>query len=237
MKSETVLYIGRSIHRADSIADVLQKTYPLRTATSGKAALDVLAQSTVDLVILDAASLRTPGERICRRLLAAMPAQLPLIHILPPHATESALPGTVALKAPVTPRRLLNQIRRALDAADDPAGEVIACGPFSMNVPARLLTAYNGQEVQLNPKLASLVAYFLRHPNQTVERRTLMECVWHTDYLGDTRTLDVHIRWAREALEDYGRHPRHLKTVRGVGYRLEIHDDAPAPLNGRRTKR
>jgi DNA-binding response OmpR family regulator len=72
------------------------------------------------------------------------------------------------------------------------------------------------------PKQALLVETFFRHPGETLARKTLMEKVWNTDYIGDTRTLDVHIRWLRQAIEKDPGSPRYLLTVRGVGYRLEM---------------
>jgi DNA-binding response OmpR family regulator len=64
----------------------------------------------------------------------------------------------------------------------------------------------------------------MQHPGQVVSRRTLMKEIWNTDYLGDTRTLDVHMRWLREKIEDDPNEPRLLVTVRGEGYRLEAKD-------------
>ena len=62
----------------------------------------------------------------------------------------------------------------------------------------------------------------MQHPDQTLNRKTLMAQVWETDYLGDTRTLDVHVRWIRKAIESDPGKPRYLKTVRGIGYRLQV---------------
>ena len=73
-----------------------------------------------------------------------------------------------------------------------------------------------------------------RQPGETLDRKMLMENVWDTSYLGDTRTLDVHVRWFRRAIEENPGDPRYLKTVRGVGYRLEVplpvHAPEAAPL-------
>ena len=77
-------------------------------------------------------------------------------------------------------------------------------------------------ERRLTPKLAHLLAQFMRHPHQVLTRRELMRRVWHTDYIGDTRTLDVHIRWVREIIEEKPAKPQFLKTVRGKGYILAI---------------
>jgi DNA-binding response OmpR family regulator len=67
----------------------------------------------------------------------------------------------------------------------------------------------------------------MEHPGQLIERNDLFRMVWETDYAGDTRTLDVHISWLRQAFEDDPRNPQYLKTVRGVGYRLDVE---PGPV-------
>ena len=124
------------------------------------------------------------------------------------------------LFSPVTARRLVNSVGRLLTDKE----EVIGCGPFVMNVPRRILIAH-GQETQLTPKQASLVELFLRNPDKTLDRKTIMETVWNTDYVGDTRTLDVHVRWIRKILEKDSKKPRYIKTVRGVGYQLVVSND------------
>ena len=65
----------------------------------------------------------------------------------------------------------------------------------------------------------------MERPGEVIDRTELFQAVWETEYTGDTRTLDVHISWLRQALEDDPRHPRYIKTVRGVGYRLDINSE------------
>ena len=77
-----------------------------------------------------------------------------------------------------------------------------------------------GREARLTPRMAHLLHVLLLHAGEAVERQKLFSEVWETQYTGDTRTLDVHISWLREALEEDPRQPQFLKTIRGVGYRL-----------------
>jgi DNA-binding response OmpR family regulator len=169
------------------------------------------------VVVLDAISMRTPGDRLCHQLRDKLPG-VPIIHLHPGPADGANSPADVLLFPPFTWRKVVNSVARLLDAGGD---EIITCGPFSMNVDRRILVAH-GQETQLTPKQALLIETFLRHPGEVLDRKTLMEQVWDTDYMGDTRTLDVHIRWLRRALENGIDKPRYLKTVRGVGYQLDI---------------
>jgi DNA-binding response OmpR family regulator len=76
--------------------------------------------------------------------------------------------------------------------------------------------------IRLRPKEARLLAVLLCQPNQVVSRATLMQEVWETDFLDDTRTLDVHISWLRRKIEDDPIHPRRLVTIRGIGYCLMV---------------
>ena len=224
MPAATILFIGRTVTRADSYFGALQKRYNVRVASSAKNAQAIMEQGGIALTVLDAISMRTPGERMCRQLKTRYP-KVPLIHLYPGKPTDDSLAALadIVMTAPVTPRKLINNIERLLGTTKD---ELLDCGPFTMNLDRRILTAF-GQETELTPKLADLMEFFLRHPNEVLDRKSLMETVWQTDYLGDTRTLDVHIRWIRRALEGDGKFPRRLKTVRGVGYQLEIPEVMP----------
>jgi len=84
----------------------------------------------------------------------------------------------------------------------------------------QLFTGNGAQE--LTPQLCRLLEVFMRNPEQVLDRKFLMKEVWETDYFRDTRTLEVHVCWLRKKLEDNPHHPRYLRTVRGVGYRLSL---------------
>jgi len=216
----TVLLIERP--QKTSYADALKKRYDVISLTSGKIAVERAPLMQNGVIVLDAISLRTTGERIARQIKAEI-AEMPLIHLHNGLKDGVTTPADAVLIPPFTARKLVNAIERLVRIAPEPAIEetLINCGPLSMNVTRRLLHV-NGQEISLSPKMALLVEYFLRHPGETVDRKTLMEQVWETDYLGDTRTLDVHIRWLRRAIEATPDKPIYLKTVRKVGYRLDL---------------
>jgi len=78
----------------------------------------------------------------------------------------------------------------------------------------------NQEKVRLNPKECKLLYLLLQNADQITSRKEIMETVWETSYLGDTRTLDVHIRWLREKIEINPSRPRHLITIRGIGYQF-----------------
>lgn len=217
MRPAKVLLIGSIGVKNESFLKTLQKRYTVFIASSGKQGLVLAQEHQPQVVILDAISMRTPGERVCHMLRKNLTG-VPIVHLHPGAAADTSSPADVLFVAPFTWRKVMNCLQRILETDTD---EILTCGPFSMNVGRRLLIAH-GQETQLTPKQAQLIEVFLRHPGEVLDRKLLMEKVWDTDYLGDTRTLDVHIRWLREALDDGADKPRYLKTVRGVGYRLEI---------------
>jgi DNA-binding response OmpR family regulator len=218
MSAAMLLFIGRTLTRADSHFSALQKRYDVLIASSATNARAILQKEAhnIELIVLDAVSLRTPGERMSRELKESYP-KIPLIHLYPGKDSGDSI-AEIVMTPPITPRKLLNNVERLLVRTED---SLLNCGPFTMNLDRRILIAF-GHETELTPKLADLLELFLRHPNKVLDRKHLMETIWQTDYLGDTRTLDVHIRWVRQALEGGGKFPRRLKTVRGVGYQLEI---------------
>jgi DNA-binding response OmpR family regulator len=195
----------------------LQRNWEVIIAPSGKQALDYADQHPFDLIVVDAESMRTSGVRICRSLKNRFP-DAQMIHIHSKTNGDIEKIADVTLCSPVSSRKLVGVINRLLDVKQI---HTIHCGPFEMNPTTRILVAH-GQEIQLNPKLATLIELFFTHPNEILDRETIMKQVWDTNYMGDTRTLDVHIRHVRNVLENGNKTPHYIKTVRGVGYRLDI---------------
>jgi DNA-binding response OmpR family regulator len=219
--STRVLIVERGHAQRSSYVDALQRRYEVITASSGKQAIEIASKQPPHAVILDAISMRTPGERICQQLRDHI-VHTPLIHLHPGEKGTAESCADVILFQPFTSRKLANAIERLLREADAPAPNgIVTVGPFTLNSERRVLV-FSGQEQALTPKLVQLVALFLQHPGETLDRKRLMEQVWNTDYMGDTRTLDVHVRWIRRAIEENPGKPLYLKTVRGIGYRLEL---------------
>lgn len=209
--STTLVLIGSS----SAFQSALEKQYVVLTERTGRAAIEHVEKQSINAIVLDAASLQSTGERICRQIKDIYEA-LPIIHIHPGPKAKANSVADVVLCLPLSTRRLMNSVGRLLHEAHE---EVLELGPFAMNVPRRILLVH-GEETQLTPKQALLVELFMRHPGQTLDRKTIMEKVWETDYMGDTRTLDVHIRWLRKVMENGSKRPRYLKTIRGIGYKL-----------------
>jgi two-component system response regulator RegX3 len=99
--------------------------------------------------------------------------------------------------------------------------EVIEQGPLRMDVDARRCFV-NGEEIKLRKKEFALLRLLLENPGRVLTREVLIDRVWGNDYVGDTKTLDVHIKRLRSLIEDDPKAPNHITTVRGVGYRFEL---------------
>lgn len=215
--AEVLLIEGKRASKRASFATALSRRYTIITAHTGKQALEAIEKSVPDIIVLNAATTRTSGHRICVTI-RQFSTEIPIIHIQKQGSPRSKSPADILLNMPFTPRKLFNRIDRFIAAKD---GEMLKTGPFQMNLKSRILTTKNGEQ-RLTPKLAKLMELFMRQPNEVLERGYLMEHVWQTDYLGDTRTLDVHIRWIREAIEEKPSKPIFLRTIRGKGYLLDL---------------
>ncbi len=218
MNEETILLIEKEGSKAPTFTVALQrKGYRVNVAPTGVMALDCARLVRPALIILNAASLGSTGVRICRQLRDAIGA--PIIHILAEGTyldPSQEISCEIVLTLPFTPRKLINHIKRLLPTA---RRDVIVSGPIRLAPSARVVEV-NGHETHLTPKTAVLLQVFLQHPGEVLDRGYLMRQVWDTNYVGDTRTLDVHVRWVREAIEAEPAAPRHILTVRGVGYRF-----------------
>lgn len=106
------------------------------------------------------------------------------------------------------------------DGSGDAGPDSLVCGRLCLK--ARFGEVYrDGEPLALAPKEYELLSTFMRHSGEVLPRSFLIHEIWDTDYLGDTRMLDVHIRWLRRKIEDDPSAPAYLRTVRGVGYRFE----------------
>jgi DNA-binding response OmpR family regulator len=216
---EAIIFLleGNSSH-PQSLQSALEKAkYKAEVFQNGKSAIESISVKKPDLVVFNAASMRSNGSRTCKRLRRYL-AETPIIHVRREgEPEEREAEADIYLEHPFTPRKLLNRIRTLLPA-DEMSEEVVRYGDVKFYPDKPSVDVGGRGEQRLTPKLAQLFQEFLRHPNKVVTRLQLMQNVWKTDYVGDTRTLDVHIRWVREVLEDDPGDPKLLQTVRGKGY-------------------
>jgi len=215
-----ILWIeGKRAEGPSFISGLREKGYELEVVPTGDAALSCLGNFAPDLVVLNAASLRSTGKRICRSLRDAMNG-LPilLINDVDHQVTKEQVSANTILTLPFTVRKLHNRIVPLLPLEGK---RVLHKGPLHLDMEMKKVQCH-GKEARLTPRLAHLLGVLLENAGAVVERKRLFREVWETEYTGDTRTLDVHISWLRQAIEENPRKPKVLKTLRGVGYRLDV---------------
>ena len=219
MANAKILLMESERTNAPSFAPALEKRgYAVTIEHRIQATLKRVSSLEPDVVILDAASLKVSGARLCRQLRASMNGT-PILLVADKKNTPDANCGASAtLTMPFTPRKLLNSVARLLPGDDSGALQI---GPIKLNIVQRRLSC-GGREERLTPKQVKLLEMFLRAPGQLLTRKAIMKHVWEADYIGDTRTLDVHMSWLRNVIEANPDKPRYLKTLRGQGYRLDV---------------
>ena len=121
------------------------------------------------------------------------------------------------LPAPFTPRKLINRVKKLLNTRRN---QPLTVGEFTLE-PEKRRIIHSGRIVRLTPKEYRLMEVLMLHAGSVLSRKQIMKEVWETDYLGDTRTLDVHMRWLREKIETDPAHPMYLRTARRIGYVFE----------------
>jgi DNA-binding response OmpR family regulator len=217
MASSTVILLVEGARPASSLVPALEgRGYHVVRASNSKEALSRVRTDAPALAVVNSTSLHTDGQRLCLDLKAATDTTPIIIIVRAGSDPEKITCADLVLVRPFTTRKLLNRIVRLLP---DSVGNVLRVGDFTLNPDSRSLRV-GKTEYHLTPMKAHLLELFMRQPGEVLSREFLMKNVWHTDYLGDTRTVEVHIRWLREIIEDDANHPVYLKTIRGVGYRF-----------------
>jgi DNA-binding response OmpR family regulator len=200
------------------ISSLRKKDYLVDIVSTGTEALSYLEKNDPDLIVLHTASMRTSGKRICRSLKECSPNTPLLVIASASHSSKEDLCANVVLTLPFTSRKLLNRITPLLPSEER---NILHSGPIRLDVEHKRLYC-QGREAKLTPRMVELMKTFMKHPGEVLEREALFSKIWNTEYTEDTRTLDVHISWLRQALEENPRKPNFLKTIRAVGYRLDV---------------
>lgn len=219
MQSADIFLIESSRPSAPSFASALEKKgFNVEIHHKVAEAIHAAPVGKPDLVILDAASMQTSGTRMCRNARQELDG-IPIILISPEGSSPDRANGaSVTLVHPFTPRKLVNRVNRLLPGDEK---DEIRAGPIRLNIAQRKVIC-GDKESRLTPKQSKLLEVFLNNPGRLLSRKRLMREVWLTDYTGDTRTLDVHMSWLRKSIEPDPTNPQYLKTIRGMGYRLDI---------------
>jgi DNA-binding response OmpR family regulator len=167
-----------------------------------------------DLVVLNTCAGLLNLDDVCRALDETR-LDVPRLIVSRDESHNHVL-GDVYLPIPFNPRQLTLRIKKAMG---DQNNRFFRVGDIALDGLKRQVQR-GGRTAHLTPKEFKLLLLLMQNAGEVLNRRTIMKEVWETDYLGDTRTLDVHIRWVREKLEDDPSRPQRIITVRGAGYRF-----------------
>lgn len=220
MKAKILWIEGKRAVSPPFVPGLRKKGYQVETAVTGSEALTRLPGIKPDLVVIHVASMRTTGKRICRSIREQTNGIPILVISEKGHSASTDLCASAVLELPFTSRKLINHIVPLIPSAED---DLLWAGPIRLDMQRKRVQC-EAREATLTPRLAQLLQILMQHPGEALERGELFREVWNTEYTGDTRTLDVHISWLRQAIEENPRKPRFLKTIRGVGYRLDTGD-------------
>jgi DNA-binding response OmpR family regulator len=234
--SSTILLVEDDATLRDTLAYRLRHDgYQVVTAVDGVQAVEAARKTRPDLIVLDLMLPGLDGLEVCKQVRAMPETQSAPIIMLTARAEESDKILGLELGAddyvtkpfswPELRARIRTQLRRqeqsAADSLTTPLKQgVIEVDALRIDLDRRQVWV-NGQEVELAARLFDLLVYIVRHRGIVLTRGRLLEHVWGYDYGGDTRTVDVHVRWLREKIEDDPSNPRLIQTVRGVGYRFK----------------
>jgi two-component system response regulator RegX3 len=212
---------------SDALSYMLRKEgYEVAVSTTGPDALEEFDRGGADLVLLDLMLPGLPGTEVCR--LIRQRSTVPVIMLT---AKDSEVDKVVGLELgaddyvtkPFSSRELVARIRAVLRRGGEPeelVPPVLEGGPVRMDVERHVVTV-NSESVKLPLKEFELLEMLLRNSGRVLTRMQLIDRVWGSDYVGDTKTLDVHIKRLRGKVESDPAVPRHIVTVRGLGYKFE----------------
>ncbi len=234
--NEKILIVEDEISLQETLAYNLKKHgFDVLVAGDGQTALELMRKNKPDLILLDIMLPGMDGFEVCRRIRTEF--STPVLMLT---ARDDEIDRVVGLEVgaddyltkPFSMRELLARVKamlrrihiireelRSIQQNQDKS-TLIEIGNLKIDI-ARRETRMNDKVVNLKPKEFDLLLYLIRHKNQALTRDHILEFVWGWEYIGDSRTVDVHIRWLREKIESDSSQPTKIITVRGTGYRFE----------------
>ena len=227
-----ILLVEDETSISEPLAFLLEREgYRVQVVADGAEAARVFPESNADLVLLDLMLPGLPGTEVCRSIRAK--SRVPIIMLT---AKDSEIDIVVGLELgaddyitkPYSTRELLARVRAALRRTAAPAGGDDAAAPeegvleeHGVRLDAeRHTVTVRGEEISMPLREFELLELLMRHSGRVLTRGQLIDRVWGSDYYGDTKTLDVHVKRVRSRIEEDPKNPQLVTTVRGVGYRF-----------------
>ena len=201
--------------------------YEVLEASDGQLALELFKREKVDLILLDLMLPGLSGNEVCRAIRSE--SNVPIIMLT---AKDTEIDKVVGLEIgaddyvtkPYSTRELLARMKAVLRRGVDPVltqPGIIQAGPVAMDIEKHIVTV-NGEKIQMPLKEFELLELLMENVNRVLTRGQIIDRVWGSNYFGDTKTLDVHVKRIRSKIEEDPARPKHLVTVRGLGYKFEV---------------
>ena len=212
-------------YREPLVYQLTREGYDVSAAASGEEGLELFTKGGIDLVLLDLMLPGIDGTALCRRIREQ--SRVPIIMLTAKSAEIDKVVGLEIgaddyVTKPYSFRELLARIRAVLrrnqGAVDDDIP--LVCGDISMQVGQHQFTV-RGESVFFPLKEFELLEYLMQNKGRVMTRHQLIDRIWGSDYVGDTKTLDVHVKRVRSKIEEDPAHPQYLTTVRGLGYKID----------------
>jgi DNA-binding response OmpR family regulator len=234
---ETILVVEDEPALRDTLSYNLKKDgFSVEAVGDGRAALDSARKLKPDLIVLDLMLPEIDGFEVCRILRREMTTPILMLtarddeidrvvglevgaddYLTKPFSMRELM---ARVKAQLRRSRLLREeLGRSIESQQG-AQEKLNFGNLTINLTRREVTL-NGEPLQLKPQEYELLLFFAEHKGQMLSREFILERVWGWDFIGDSRTVDVHVRWLRQKIEEDAGEPKRIVTVRGGGYRFE----------------
>jgi two-component system, OmpR family, response regulator RegX3 len=213
---------------SDALSYMLRREgYEVEVAATGPDALTAFDRAGADMVLLDMMLPGLSGTEVCRSLRAK--CQVPIIIVT---ARDAEVDKVVGLELgaddyvtkPFSSRELVARIRAVLRRGAEPdelMTSTVEAGPVRMDI-ERHVVSVDGTQIPMPLKEFDLLELLLRNAGRVLTRGQLIDRVWGADYVGDTKTLDVHVKRLRSKIEPDPANPKYLVTVRGLGYKFEV---------------
>ena len=201
-------------YREPLVYQLTREGYDVSAAATGEEGLELFTKGGIDLVLLDLMLPGLDGTALCRRIREQ--SRVPIIML-------------TAKSAPYSFRELLARVRAVLrrnqmvaDATESSDDDIpLICGDISMKIGQHEVMV-RGENVFFPLKEFELLEYLMQNKGRVMTRHQLIDRIWGSDYVGDTKTLDVHVKRVRSKIEEDPAHPKYLTTVRGLGYKIDV---------------
>ena len=231
MPQKTILVVEDEENLLEALKYNLGKEgYSVLTAGDGEKGLETARETSPDLIILDIMLPKLDGFEVCRILrresttpilmLTAKAEEVDRVVGLELGADDYVTKLFSMRELLARVKALLRRSRPTPDISPGASGEILRAGNLEVNLSSHTATL-NGDPLDLKPREFALLALVVASRGRAFTREQLLERLWGQDWVGDTRTVDVHVRWLREKIETDPSNPERIVTIRGVGYRFE----------------